>query len=358
MENPLTRAKLLYDRQYKAVVIHEPGRASLVQVEPTPLRPSEVLVRVAYQAVCATDLEILNGTLGYYKAGLAKYPIIPGHEFSGTVAAIGARVTDLREGDRVVVECIQGCGECPSCQVGNAIACRVRCEIGVIRRDGGYAEYMVTPSRFIHKLPDSITLKEACLCEPTAVVLKGLRRLERAWGTAAGPRSCAVVGGGPIGHLAARILAQRGHHVTVYDRNPGRLTYFSGSRIATSQDLQGLSNYEAIVEATGHPDVLRKILHASSAGSTLLLLGLPYGNRDFNFETIVSYDKTVVGSVGSSSAEFEEAISILPKIETSAFLEKMFPLSDFAQAWEIVRAQTHLKVILQVDPWLNGIRTM
>ena len=111
------------------------------------------------------------------------------------------------------------------------------------------------------------------------------------------------------------------------------------------------------MEATGHPEVLKKILHASSSGSTHLLLGLPYGNHDFNFETIVGYDKTVVGSVGSSGTEFEEAISILPKIETSAFLEQMFPLSDFAQAWEIVRAQKHLKVILQVDPWPNGIRT-
>ena len=70
-----------------------------------------------------TDLEILDGHLGYYKSGLAKYPIVPGHESSGTIAALGARVTDLAERDRVVVECIQGCGECPACACDNAIAC-------------------------------------------------------------------------------------------------------------------------------------------------------------------------------------------------------------------------------------------
>ena len=77
------------------------------------LKPGEVLLRVSYVGVCGTDLEVLEGTLGYYRSGLAQYPIVPGHESSGTVVAVGPRVTGFNEGDRVVVECIQGCGECP-----------------------------------------------------------------------------------------------------------------------------------------------------------------------------------------------------------------------------------------------------
>jgi 2-desacetyl-2-hydroxyethyl bacteriochlorophyllide A dehydrogenase len=349
MENPLAREKLLFDRHYQAVVIHAPGCASLVQVQLPTLKPSEVLVRVAYQGVCATDVEIFDGALGYYKTGLAQYPIVPGHEFSGTVAAVGSRVADLREGDRVVVECIQGCGECPACQRSNSINCVDRREVGVIGRDGGYAEYMVTPRRFVHRLPDSVSLQDACLCEPLAVVLKGLKRLERAWGSAAGSRTCVVTGGGPIGHLAAQMLAQRGHQVTVYDGDAYRLAYFSGSMIKTTQDLRALVTFDAVVEATGDPDVLDTILRASAAGATILLLGLPYAKRDFSFETIVGYDKTVIGSVGSTERDFEEAVTALPQIDTKAFMEKMLPLSEFAQAWDICRARKSLKVILQID---------
>jgi len=349
MENPMMRRKLLFDRPYKAVVMHGPGHASLDEIEPPSLKPGEVLVRVAYEAVCATDLEILDGELGYYKTGLAKYPIVPGHEFSGTIAAMGTRVTELHEGDRVVVECIQGCGECPACQKGNWIGCVDRREVGVIGRDGGYAEYMITPARFVHRLPDSITLKEACLCEPLAVVLKGLRRLERAWGPSNEPRACAVIGGGPIGHLAARILSQRGHQVTVFDRNARRLEYFRGSDIRTDQDLYDLGAFDAIVEATGDPDALDAILHNSAAGSTILLLGLPYARRDFSFEAIVGYDKTVVGSVGSSAEDFNEAIATLPKMDTGALTKVVLPLAEFEQAWALARARTHLKVILCVN---------
>lgn len=349
MENPMTRGQLLYDKPYQAVLIHGPGTASLEHIQLAVLKPGEVLVRVAYEGICATDLEILDGQLGYYKNGLAQYPIVPGHELSGTIAGVGARVTECHDGDRVVVECIQGCGKCPACQKGNAIGCVDRHEVGVIQHNGGYAEYMVTAARFVHRLPETVTLKKACLCEPLAVVLKGLRRLERIWTFPNEPRTCAVVGGGTIGHLAARVLQKRGHQVTVFDRDWRRREYFNGSGIYTNDDLRDLAAFDAIVEATGDPDALDSILHNSAAGSTLLLLGLPYAKRNFSFEAIVGYDKTIVGSVGSNADDFVEALAILPHLDTTAFMEKVLPLAEFQTAWEISRAHEHLKVILRVD---------
>ena len=91
------------------------------------------------------------------------------------------------------------------------------------------------------------------------------------------------------------------------------------------------------------------MLHQSAAGVTILLLGLPYARREFTFESIVAYDKTVVGSVGSSAQEFEEAIALLPKLDLTLYLEKILPLHAYATAWELVRAVRHLKVILEVS---------
>ena len=353
MDDPRRREAIFFDRIGEAVVIRGPGRASLDEVEIPPLKPGDTLIKVAYEAVCGTDLEIFDGSLGYYKSGMAKYPITPGHEFSGRVVIAGPNVKHLQEGDPVVVECIQGCSDCDYCSNGNWIACTQRKEVGVIGRNGAYAEYVVVPGHFVHKLPDDTDLKKACLCEPIAVVLKGLKRLERVWGPGEKKR-CAIVGVGPIGHLCARILALRGHQVTAFDRNPLRRTYFEGSDIQTAASLGSLADFDTLIEATGDPEALDAILHRSAPGAALLLLGLPYARRGFSFENIVAYDKIIVGSVGSSAQEFREAIELLPQLEFDLFTEKVFPLEQFSSAWETFKAGQYLKIILEVDPRLNS----
>jgi 2-desacetyl-2-hydroxyethyl bacteriochlorophyllide A dehydrogenase len=349
LENQTARQNIYFDRTCKAVVIHGAGRASLDEVEVPEVKPGDVMIRVAYVSICATDLEILDGTLGYYKDGIAKYPIVPGHEFSGRVVAFGPNVSHLQEGDPVVVECIQSCGVCEACKRQNWIACQSRTELGVIGHNGGYSELVVVPGHFVHRLPADFDLRKASLCEPMAVVLKGIRRLERALQSASDSQRCAVVGAGPLGNLCAQTLALRGHQVTVFDRNPRRLEYLSDLKISSANDLNQLHKYDVLVEVTGDPDALDGILHNSPAGATILLLGLPYAHRQFTFEKIVAFDKTVVGSVGSSAKDFADAIALLPQLETTSFFEKVLPLSDFANAWELARSQKYLKVIFDVS---------
>ncbi len=349
MENPMTRQAVLFGTTHRAVVIHGAGRASIDDVPTPALKPSEVLVRVAYVGVCATDLEILDGELDFYKNGRASYPIVPGHEFSGTIAAVGARVEDLKPGHRLVVECIQGCGDCAACKRNNWIGCVDRREVGVIGRNGGYQQYLVTPAKFVHQLPDEVGLLTACLCEPLAVVLKGLKRLQLVTG-GGHSHEVAVVGGGPIGHLAARVLKLHGHRVTVFDPSQARRRCLEGAGIALHAELPDLTRFQAVIEATGNGDALEAVLERSTAGAAILLLGFPYARRPFNFASIVANDKAVVGSVGSSSAEFEEAIQLLPQVDVRPFLRKVLPLEDVQTAWTLARARSYLKVVLQADP--------
>ena len=334
----------------RSVVIAGPNDAAVESTPVPPLKLDEVLIRVAYEGVCATDIELYAGTLGYYESGMAKYPIVPGHEFSGTIIAAGAGVSGAAVGARVVVECIQSCGACAECLRSNFIGCALRAELGVIRLDGGYADYVVVPGRFVHALADSVGFREACLCEPLAVVLKGLKRLSRAWSPEPGPRRCAVIGAGPLGHLVARVLAFQGHQVTVFDHNPVRRGYFEGTGIEASDDRDRLKDFDVLAEVTGDPGALHDILHRSSAGSTILLLGLPYSHRDFTFESIVAYDKTVVGSVGSSAVEFDEAIRMLSSLDVTHYLKCVLPLEEFRQAWLAFHEREFLKILLQVDP--------
>jgi 2-desacetyl-2-hydroxyethyl bacteriochlorophyllide A dehydrogenase len=348
LESPSQREEILFDRACKAVVIDRAGHASLEEIEIPKVKPGEVLIRVAYEAVCATDIEIFDGSLGYYKNGMAKYPIIPGHEFSGHIVTSGSNVRHVQPGEPVVVECIQSCGHCDECERENWIACESRTEMGVIGRNGGYAEYVVVPGRFVHRLPADCDMRKACLCEPLAVVLKGIERLKRASRSEGDPAPCAVVGAGPLGHLCAKVLSLKGHRVAVFDRNPVRRGYLSGSKIDVFDDLHRLGEFDTLVEVTGDPEALDLVLHQSPAGATILLLGLPYAHRKFTFESIVAFDKTVVGSVGSTARNFEEAVELLGRIETDVYLERILPLSFFREAWDLVRTQDYLKVLLEV----------
>jgi len=347
MSNPAARAEIFSQKEYSAVVVRGPHRIRVEQRTVPSLKPGEVLVRVSHVGVCGTDLEILEGSLGYYKAGVAKYPIVPGHESSGTVVALGPRVTSVSEGDRVVVECIQGCGECGECARDEAIRCKERREVGVIGQDGACAEYLVTRARYLHRVPDSVSLGQAALAEPLAVVMKGLRRLGSA-PTGDVPRRCAIIGAGTIGHLAALVLNLRGHAVTVIDRQPERLAVLNGA-VETSTDLNGLDRYEWLIEATGSQAALSTILQQASTGATLLLMGLPYSDQTFNFEAIVAYDRSVIGSVGSSGADFDEALKTLPRIDAAPFLENRYSLEHFERALDAARSKACIKVMLKLD---------
>ncbi|WP_291982175.1 alcohol dehydrogenase catalytic domain-containing protein [Luteitalea sp.] len=345
--NPARRAEMFFQTGFPAVVVHGPHRAKLEERAVPSLKPGEVLVRVSHVGICGTDLEILEGTLGYYRSGMANYPIVPGHESSGTIVAAGPRVTEFSENDRVVVECIQGCGECPACARDEAIRCRERREVGVVGQDGAYAAYLVARARHVHRVPEGISLAQAALTEPLAVVIKGLRRLGATGATSSG-RRCAVVGAGPIGQLAARVLRLWGHAVTAIDQDRRRLSLLNGIA-ETSESLVGIDSYDWIVEATGDQRVLTELLERSATGATLLLLGLPYSAQVFSFESIVSFDRTVVGSVGSSGADFEQALATLPLIDTAPFLQASFPLAQFEQAWQEFRSRAALKVMLKAD---------
>ena len=350
MRDPAAREAMFFDRRSRRVVIHGPGRASLEEISIPEIKPGEVLIRTAYTGVCGTDLDLFDGKVGYYQDGTAKYPIVPGHEVSGHVVATGPNVGHLKEGDRVVAEYIQNCGACDECRRNNWNACPNRAELGIMGRDGGYARYMVVPGRFVRTIPAGLDLATAALCQPLAVVLKGLNRLVRTWPPTPETKRCAVVGAGSLGHFCARVLALWGHNVTVFDRDPQRRGYFQGSDIKVSNDLERLAEFDALIEVTGDPEVLEPMLRQSPPGATILLLAFSYSRTPFALESIVARDKTVIGSGGCGSQEFEEALRLLPSLELDSYLQCILPLDQYRDAWEAFRQRKYLKVILAAEP--------
>jgi D-arabinose 1-dehydrogenase-like Zn-dependent alcohol dehydrogenase/glycosyltransferase involved in cell wall biosynthesis len=346
--NPSKRAKFHFDKGFSAVVFQNAHSAEIEPCSIPSLKPSEILVRVAYAGICRSDVELFDGRAVRHRSGTAMFPVVPGREFSGTVASLGDKVTSLKERDRVVVLPVQGCGACAACAQDRAAFCQDRRDLGSFGVDGGFAEYCVTRARYALKVPDGLTLREAALTQPAAVVIKGLRRLGS--GTSVGGlQRCAVVGADAVGHLAAKILLLRGHDVVVFGTEAAQLEGLRGAA-ETRRELDGLDCFDLIVETTGDQRVLTTALQQSRPGATLLLLASSYDHETISVEQVIAYDKAIVGTVSCGREDFIEALATLPSLDLRPLLQHVFPMEEFKTAWSAFRANSYPKVMLNADP--------
>ncbi len=345
--NASKRAKLHFDKGFSAVVIQNAHSAAIEPRSIPSLKPGEILVRVAYAGICRSDVELLDGRPGGHRSA-GTFPVVPGREFSGTIVSLGDKVISFKEGDRVVVLPVQGCGACAACTQDRAAYCQDRRELGSFGVDGGFAEYCVTRARYALKVPEGLTLREAALAQPAAVVIKGLRRL--GCGTAVGGlRRCAIVGADAIGHLAAKILLLRGHDVVVFGAEAAQLDCLRGVA-ETRRELDGFDCFDLLIETTGDQRVLTSVLRQSRPGATLLLLASSYGHETISVEHVVPYGKTIVGAVGCGKDDFAQALATLPSLDLKPLMQHVFPMEEFKTAWSTFRANSSPKVMLKADP--------
>src|SRR5947209_2218578 len=207
-----------YDANMKALLLSEYNRLDVVDV-PMP-RPAadEVLIRVEACGICGSDVHGYDGS-----SGRRLPPIIMGHEAAGTVAATGANVRDLREGDRVTFDSTIYCGKCEYCLKGDVNLCNNRQVLGVstpeFRREGAFAEYVVVPRLVVYPLPEQIPFSQAAMIEPLAVAVHAVSLAEISPDTTA-----LVVGAGMIGLLVLQVLKDAGcARVYVVDIDDTRL---------------------------------------------------------------------------------------------------------------------------------------
>ncbi|EPJ34553.1 putative D-xylulose reductase A [Streptomyces afghaniensis 772] len=179
--------------------------------------PDDVVVDIRFCGICGTDLGIVSGS----------YPIaVPGvtlgHEATGVVAECGPAVTNVKVGDRVVINPTPYCGQCRMCRTQRINHCvnKMGTESGV-SYDGAFADRFLTTSRFVHVLPDHVSLQAAALTEPLSCVLSGVRKIQ--------PPSMAaytyVFGAGPLGLLYAWALSLKGLAPAVIETSPERLSF-------------------------------------------------------------------------------------------------------------------------------------
>ena len=304
------------------------------QIEPQPAPPpqsgpTDLVIRTDAVGICATDLELLSGTMPYLTNGFARYPVIPGHEWTGTVIGIGQEVSDFAIGDRIVGECSIGCGTCARCLTGSYHLCPKRTETGIAGRPGALASALVFPAAAAHHVPATVSARDAALVEPLAVAYRGLSR------AGVPPRGgVGIIGAGTIGLLCA--LAARALEVAdiyLFEVDPHRRRFAASLGFAVSE--RPGHQLPAVIEASGTAAGAAAAVDACLDGGTIVLLGLTGSSAEpMNLDRIVTRDLTVIGSL-SSPGIWPEVINLIAegRVQPSKLVSHEFPLDDVAVAF-------------------------
>jgi threonine dehydrogenase-like Zn-dependent dehydrogenase len=282
----------------KAFVITGPGQAGVQDVESPVAAPGEVVVNVARAGVCGTDIEFFTGGMQYLHDGSAEYPMRIGHEWMGTVNAIGEGVDARWLGRRVTGDTMLGCGACRRCTAGYQWVCNSRTELGILGgRPGALAEQLAVPASSLHALPDTVDDSLGALVEP------GGNALRSVWAANLAPGDrVLVLGPGTIGLLVAMFARAAGAKVHVMGRSPRSLEFASTlgfDGVWTEHGLPDLP-WDAVIDASNAPALPAKALELVEPGKRVVYVGLAGSPSLIDTRTLVLKDVTAVGILSGS----------------------------------------------------------
>ena len=326
----------------KAAVIESVGKAVVMEVpDPTP-GPRDVVVEVAACGLCGTDLHILQGEFA------PTLPIVPGHEFAGTVVGVGAQVTELSLGDRVAVDPSLYCHECRYCRTGHNNLCERWAAIGVTTA-GGAAQYAVAPVANCVRLPEHIRTQDAALVEPLSCAVRGYDVLQTRLGA-----HVLIYGSGTMGLMMLELAKRTGAaSVDVVDINAQRLSTaqllgVSGS--ATNADeLDRPQGWDVVVDATGNAAAIQDGLDRVAKAGTFLQFGVAdYATRvTIDPYRIYNQEITITGSMAVLHS-FERAAELFAAgvLNPEVFISDRLPLESYPQALEQFASGVGRKIVV------------
>jgi NADPH2:quinone reductase len=333
----------------RAAIIDKPGEVRVGTVEdPTP-GADQLVVRVGACGVCGTDLHIADGEFPP-----TPYPIVPGHEFAGEIAAVGPGVTDFREGMRVAVDPSLFCGHCEFCRRNRGNLCQNWGAIGDTV-NGAFAEYVAVPAKNAYLLPDNVSLREAALIEPLSCAVHGIRRLAPQLGD-----TFLIVGAGTMGLLLMQLALRGGaSRVAMLDLNARRLEVaeqlgatHTATDIGTLMEREPLG-FDCVIDATGVPRAIETAFGAVRRGGKFMIFGVAPGDASISLSPFKIYNDeiTIVGTM-ALLLTFAHAIDMLQSgaVDAQAMLTHGLSLDEFPLALDTVRGGEGVKV--QVLP--NG----
>jgi len=323
----------------RAAVLVAPGRFEIRDVPVPAVGRDDVLIRVGRCGICGTDMHMFNG---HYAA--ESLPIIPGHEFAGTVAAIGSEVRGFAKGDRVVADINIGCGQCFYCRRNEVLNCAEVRQVG-ISRDGAFADYVVMPSRLVLAAPADAPFDLLALVEPIACVVRAARKANVRFG-----QSVLILGAGPIGNLHIQMMRLVGAApILVAEPSAvrGAMALEAGADVVIADPAQlretvlrhtGGRGADIVIESVGLPVLYAKAFELIRPGGHIAAFGIagPADSVPLPLLATVLRENSIKGSVAGMGEDMHDALTLLAhdRFKTEAFRARSLPLDKIQQAFE------------------------
>jgi len=312
----------------RAIVIDNGTSLRRDYPEPAPA-PGESIVRVRMAGICGTDLELAKGYMGYRG--------VPGHEFVGEV--IESANAALR-GRRVVGEINAACGACRVCADGLGRHCAHRTVLGILGRDGAFADYLRLPERNLIAIPDSISDELAVFVEPVAAAYEIFEQIEISRN-----HRILVLGDGRLGAIVAMAMKAERYDVVIGGHHPERAGRI-GILVENEGDLS--ERFDVVIDCTGTSRGFSRALELVRPRGIVILKSTAAASADLNLAPIVINEVTVVGSRCGRFAPAIEAMAS-GKIDPRPLISATFPLDDGLHALEEAGKSSNFKILLKVS---------
>lgn len=335
----------------RAAVLFGPNDFRIVEKPvPTP-GPGEVLVKVAMCGTCGTDLKIQTHPFPH-QPPFGQFT--PGHEWTGTVVALGPTVDEFAIGDRVAIEAHKGCGRCENCVLGMYTACLNYGNVAKGHRtsglttDGGFAEYVVHHINALYRMPDNVSWEDAVLVTTAGT---GLYGLDAAGGFIAG-ETIVVIGPGPVGLMTVQLCKALGaEKVILTGTRPARLEL--GARLGADvtvnvreQDpvevVRAVTRgrgADLVIEASGALDAPQQCVEMVKRGGKVLFLAFYKQPVTFDLSSAIRDDVTLYTTRGEGGGNVKRALSLAAqgKLRGRDLVTHRFPLDEIQEGFRVLR---------------------
>lgn len=346
----------------KACVLTGTGTFEIQEVPVPPPGPNEVLCRIGAVAICGSDPEIIRGDLA--GSWPPAYPFIAGHEWSGTVVAVGPGVQDFKPGDRVAGEAHKGCGHCRNCKEGRYTICLNYGNVQAGNEHygfivpGAYTQYQKYNIRSISPMPDNVTFEEASMCDTTGVALHGL---ELTGVTAGG--TVAIIGPGPIGLSAMFLARTMGAARIIMVGRGGRLQaagqlgadelvdFSAEDPVAKVRELTNDFGVDEVFECSGAPGTLTQAIRMAKRGGRISLIGVATDDvvEQVPFKYVTHNEIAIFGSRANPNTAWK-VLDLMSsgQLPVQKLISHTFPLEKFGEALDtfVHRKGNAIKVVI------------
>lgn len=345
----------------KAIRFMGPEQIELSEIPMPECGPGEVVAQIAWAGFCATDIELLTGEMVHIKNGNTTYPLVPGHEWSGTIVKLGAGVHGFQVGDKVTSDVSLGCGECEYCRSGHYNLCPDRQVVGSYRnKQGVFAQYIAVPQRHLYHIPEGVDMQEAALAEPAATAEYAVRRAHiPAGGTVL------VIGDGPIGQLAAQLANLQGASQVLmagsWDekldiaRTCGAahtINYHREDVVARAKELTGGLGPDIVIETSGNNAALDQAIKALKPAGRVVAVSWYKGDTvDAAMNALIAKDGELIGTLASPNC-FTPVLEYMAsgKLKVKPLITHVKPLAELPAVVDMIRAKKEMRIKVLLQP--------